>query len=263
MNKIKKLIKSFFGVYATHIIKEKIHRIFKTKYYKEQVEFEKKSIDFYSQLIDENDIVFDIGANFGNRIKTFLKLKAKVIAIEPQEACCKYLRKKYCDKIILIDKAVGCDNNKKTMYISKNSAISSFSNDWIESVKSNRYKDQEWRAEEIIEQVTLDSIVEKYGVPSFIKIDVEGYELEVLKGLNEEVSVISFEYTIPEQINKAIECIDHIKEINHNVECNYSLGENMKFELENWISEMDMIRLLKGEDFSTSVGDIYVRKIEK
>jgi len=261
MNKIKIFVKSIIGIYTIHIFKEKIHRIFKTKYYREQIQFEKNSLNFYSQLIKENDVVFDVGANFGNRIKTFLALKTKVVAIEPQSACCKYLRNTFGNRIDLIEKAVGAKNEVKQMYISNNSAISSFSEDWIESVKQDRYKDQEWNKGIMIEQITLDSIIDKFGNPAFIKIDVEGYESEVIKGLNKETKLISFEYTVPEQIAKAIECIKHIKNINKSVECNYSLGESMKFQLENWTSDTGMINLIQDEKFPTDVGDIYIRKI--
>lgn len=42
---------------------------------------------FYEQFIRPNDICFDIGANMGNRTEVFLKLGAKVIAVEPQSEC--------------------------------------------------------------------------------------------------------------------------------------------------------------------------------
>lgn len=260
MNKIKKILKSVLGVYFVFVVKEKIHKLFKTNYYKEQIEFEKKSIKFYSGFICENDLVFDVGANFGNRIKTFLALNAKVTAVEPQPACCKYLKNKYGDRINLIEKAVGAKNQVKQMFMSNNSAISSFSEEWINSVKQNRYNDQEWKKGDLIEQTTLDDLIEKFGNPSFIKIDVEGYESEVIKGLNKETKLISFEYTVPEQKDKAIECINHLKLINKSVECNYSLGESMEFQLQNWISDSEIIELIQSNDFPTEVGDIYLRK---
>lgn len=261
MKNIKGLIKSLVGIYSIQIIKDKYYKLFKTNNFREQLDFEKKSIDFYSNLIKSNDLVFDVGANFGNRVKSFLKLNAKVVAIEPQKACCKYLRKKYGNRITLIDKAVGSNYETKPMFMSTNSMISSFSKEWIDSVKKERYKDQEWKAEEMFELITLDSVIDKCGLPSFIKIDVEGYEYEVLKGLSKCVNIISFEYTIPEQTEKAIECINHIKKINQKIECNYSIGESMKYELDKWITDYEMIYLINNDSFSSSVGDIYVRKI--
>ena len=261
MRKLKKLVKKIIGVYMIQEIKEKMGRLFKTYDYKEQVEFEIKSLSFYSRFLKENDIVFDIGANFGNRIKTFLELKTEIVAVEPQKPCCRYLKKHYGDRIILIDKALGANNEFKKMFISDNSAISSFSEDWIKSVKKERYKEESWKEGEMIEQITLDDLIEKYGNPAFIKIDVEGYELEVIKGLNKEINQLSFEYTIPEQLEKAIECINHIKKCSKNILCNYSIGESLKFQLDNWISESEMINLISSKDFPTTIGDIYIKRV--
>lgn len=261
MRKLKKISKSMLGVYFTHLLKEKFHKFFKTEFYKENCEFKERSYKFYSSFINAKDIVYDVGANFGNRVEAFIKLNAKVVAIEPQSACCKYLRKKYKDKIMLVNKAVGSENSEKEMYISNNSAVSSLSKDWVESVKKDRYKEQNWDKSVKCEVVTLDSLIEKYSVPAFIKIDVEGYELEVLKGLNKMVKVISFEYTIPEQTENAIQCIKHIKEINGAVECNYSIGESMVLQLKSWISDEEMINLISDNRFPNEVGDIYVRRI--
>ena len=83
---------------------------------------------------------------------------------------------------------------------------------------------------------TLDKLIEKYGEPVFIKIDVEGFELEVLKGLTRPVKLLSYEYTVPEQIDRVIECMEQIQKVNPKIECNYSIGESMDFALEEWQS---------------------------
>jgi predicted RNA methylase len=43
--------------------------------------------EFYSQFVSSGDLVFDVGANVGNRSKIFSRLGARVIAFEPQPAC--------------------------------------------------------------------------------------------------------------------------------------------------------------------------------
>ena len=42
---------------------------------------EAKYVDFYRQFVTEGDLCFDVGANVGRRTRTFLKLKAKVVAV--------------------------------------------------------------------------------------------------------------------------------------------------------------------------------------
>lgn len=49
----------------------------------------KKEMEFYSQFIEKHDLCFDVGANMGSKTSKFLKLGAKVVSIEPQEACLK------------------------------------------------------------------------------------------------------------------------------------------------------------------------------
>jgi FkbM family methyltransferase len=222
----------------------------------------KRSKQFYSNFIGKNDLCFDVGANYGNRTSSFLSLKAKVVAIEPQEVCYKYLEKKFGNKIELVRKGLSNEEGVKEFYISETSTISSFSKNWINSVKDRRFKEYDWNKVAQVEMTTLDKLCEQYGIPKFIKIDVEGYEFEVLSGLSKQVKIISFEYTTPEQTNKAIDCLNLIYSLNKNIECNYSVGESMEFTFLKWISFEDMLSVIKSNEFSISgFGDIYVRVI--
>ena len=219
-----------------------------------------KNTAFYARFIDQNDFCFDIGANFGNRIKPLLKIGAKVLAVEPQEACYEFLQMKFGKEIILVTKGIGSKEEVKDFYISNMSTISSFSQEWIKSVKENRFKNWNWDESIQIEMTTIDNLISLYGKPTFIKIDVEGYELEVLKGLSQGIKLVSFEYTVPEQIDQALNCISRLQEIDNNIELNYCIDEKMKFALSNWISAEDMKTLIRTEEFiETYFGDIYVR----
>jgi hypothetical protein len=62
---------------------------------------------FYSFFIKQDDLVFDVNAKFGNRVKAFLGLKAKVVAVESQKSCYKYLNLKFGNRIQLITKGLG------------------------------------------------------------------------------------------------------------------------------------------------------------
>jgi FkbM family methyltransferase len=223
----------------------------------------KKRVKLYSQFVSAGDLCFDVGANMGNRIEPLLTVGAKVVAIEPQEKCYRYLQSKFGSKIQIVTKGLGDKEGFLNFYISNASTISSFSKDWIDTVKEDRFKNYTWNTVEKIEITTLDNLIKKFGIPNFIKIDVEGFEYEVLKGLSCPVNYISFEYTIPEQLTKAIDCIKRIKEVNPRIECNYSIAETMEMELDRWLPSDAMIELIQTNSFiNTSFGDIYVRSIK-
>lgn len=216
--------------------------------------------DFYKGFVKEGNLCFDIGANLGNRITPLLHLKAKVVAAEPQHKCAAYLRKKFGNRIQLIEKGIGSKEEIRDFYMSDADVLSSFSKEWIDSVKQKRFKRYHWQKPVKMEMTTLDILIKKYGIPDFIKIDVEGFEAEVLKGLSHKIKMISYEYTTPEQTTKAIECIVLLSKISPSLTCNYCIGEEMHFALNNWLTDIEMIEMIKSDAFtSTRFGDIYVK----
>jgi FkbM family methyltransferase len=217
---------------------------------------------FYKNLIDKNSICFDVGANIGNRSDIFMKLCSKVVAIEPQKKCFEILQKKYGKKsnIILINKALGEKEGEAEIMISEATTVSSISKDWIQSVKySGRFSDIVWQKGYIVPVVTLDSLILTYGLPNFCKIDVEGFEYQVLSGLSKPIKIISFEFT-PEMIDSTISCINHLSGIG-NYKYNYSLGESMKFELSEYVSESEIKNILSRFKDNTIFGDVYAKII--
>ena len=232
-----------------------------------RISFEPKNIiskrkRFYAQFIKKGDLVFDVGANVGNRIDPLLGIGSKVVAIEPQKNCIHFLKWRFGSRIEIVQMGAGASEEVKDFFVSNESTISSFSTDWIEAVKNNRFNKFHWNNPIKVQITTLDKLIQKYGVPNFIKIDVEGYELEVLQGLSHPVEMVSFEYTVPECTETAIACISQIEKNNPDIECNYSIGESMEFANEHWQIAQDFKEFLSSPEFSSSgFGDIYVRKI--
>jgi FkbM family methyltransferase len=202
---------------------------------------------------------------YGKPITPLLAIGAVVVAVEPQEQCYQFLRKKFGDKISLVKKGLGEAEAVKLFHLSNDSTISSFSDDWINAVKkTSRFKDKNWDKTVKVEMTTVDKVIGVYGLPSFIKIDVEGYELEVLKGLTQPVGMISFEYTVPEQPERAVLCIEQIEKYNGFVECNYSVGEDLVWALDEWLTAAEIKKYIFSEIFNhTCFGDIYVRTKKK
>ncbi len=219
---------------------------------------EEKRTAFYKQFIKEGNLCFDIGANIGNRTKPFLNLKARVVAVEPQESCCKILKENFGNTVTIIQKGVGETKGIQDFYEADSPIISSFSEEWIEDVKKNRFKGFNWKAPIKVEVTTLDDLIAEYGRPDFIKIDVEGYELPVLKGLSQPVRYMSFEYTVPEQTELLISCMSQIKKVSENVKFNYSPRESLKIALDEWVDLDTICEFVKTNKFAkTLAGDIY------
>jgi FkbM family methyltransferase len=132
-------------------------------------------------------MVFDIGAHIGGRTQVFLDLGALVVAVEPQldEA----------DQIpqaaAVIRAAVTAKAGLVTLYRSPQSYMSTTRHDYIEQVQSHGALD--YMEGELVPAITLDDLVDAYGPPSFVKIDVEGGEADVLAGLSRPVAALSVE----------------------------------------------------------------------
>ena len=73
----------------------------------------------------------------------------------------------------------------------------------------------------------IPNLIKKFGNPQYIKIDVEGYELNVIKGLTKKSGIISFEIT-SEFFDEAIKCLKHLKKLSYN-NFTFSIGERKKF----------------------------------
>lgn len=222
---------------------------------------EAEYIKFYSQFVRRGDLCFDVGANVGRRTGVFLELGATVIAVEPQEHCMYRLKKKYGSNsnIILVQKAVGEREGQAEMMLCDSHSLSSLSKSWVETVKtSGRYSSCTWNRTVTVPIVTLDDLILQYGKPAFMKIDVEGFEYEALKGLSQPVSVICFEFT-PEFMGPALKCVEHLSRIGPS-QFNYCLEDKpTTFVLSEWYLPGQMRERLESLCGKGTVGDIYIR----
>lgn len=221
-----------------------------------------KRLKFYQQFLKNEGLYFDIGANFGNRIEPLINESIKIVAVEPQEECVKFLKLRFKDKIKVVPKGLGEQNEVKEMHIADNPVLSSFSSDWIEKTKkSGRFEKYKWNKVRKIEITTFDDLIKAHGKPDFAKIDVEGYELNVLKGLSHPIAMISLEYAAPEGIDLIEKCLQKLDAIAENsISCNYSVGESMEWAGDKWYNLEEMIAYMRSPEFeATGFGDIYVK----
>ena len=217
-------------------------------------------MNIFDDLITEGSLCFDVGANIGKKTGLFLSLGAKVVCVEPQKNCIDILSEKFKDNknVKIINTALGEKEDELDIFISPSDTVSTMSRDFIETTSLERFKGIVWDKKEKVKVTTLDNIISEYGLPDYCKIDVEGYELEVLKGLTKKIKFISVEFT-PELKNKTFECISTIDEIAE-YEYNYSEGESHLFTFKKWKTSEEIIEFLrKNNDFRVSFGDLYAR----
>ena len=219
-----------------------------------------RQLNFYSQFIRQNDICFDVGANIGDKTELFLRLGTTVVAVEPQESCWRVLKRRFRNNNVIIESVALADaESSRTLFIDRSHTLASMSQDWITTVRqSGRFSSHNWANQVSVETTTLDALIARYGKPAFCKIDVEGFEFEVLQGLTQPVRVICFEF-VSERIEPSLNCIDYVSSLGE-AEFNYYLGEAMSFALRSWVDSHKIKTMLTtmNKDIE-NYGEIYVR----
>lgn len=214
---------------------------------------------FYGSLIGSDDLVFDVGANIGQRATVFSQLAKRVVAFEPQPKCVKHLKSRFMfTKNVVIEHIALSDvEGKAVIYESSAHTLTSMSRKFIDTVSKDLFKEYEWKKGTAVKTDTLDHAVELHGEPKFIKIDVEGFELNVLNGLSYAAPFISFEFT-PQLLDEARSCVQRIHNISNDYHYNYCLGENWNFQLENHADYSTFVdKILPEAGNQGCFGDIY------
>lgn len=258
---IKQLIRRTWIYVSLGKIKRSARRIQAKRKFLKWTGQDEKMLQFYSEFVKPGSLCFDVGANSGNRAKIFLKLNARVIAVEPQVSCVKDLKEFFKDnsQLYIVPKALGASDGEMTLWLCSSNVLSTLSLEWMESCKeSGRFSKYEWENKVTVPVTTIDKLITQYGHPEFIKIDVEGFEYQVLQGLSKPIKTLSIEFT-PECVQETIKCLEYLQALSK-ISTNYSLGEDMKFMLPEWISVEEMTDILWGfKDDALTFGDIYIR----
>ena len=219
-------------------------------------------LEFYRTLVGPESLVFDIGANMGNRSKVFRELGARVVAFEPQSYCADFLAAAFSgDSAFTLDRsALSDEEGEKPMFIGQAHTLSTLDTEWISKMANGgRFTTHEWNTRETVQVTTLDNAIRRYGVPVFMKIDVEGHEYGVLKGLHQPVNMLSLEFA-SESLDNMYRCIDHLEALAC-YEYRLSLGESMRFEDTGWLDAPGIKSYLERtcEQDPLAWGDIYAR----
>jgi FkbM family methyltransferase len=217
---------------------------------------------FYARFVRRGDLCFDVGANHGDRTALFLALGARVVAVEPNAACADDLERKFGSdrRFALVRAGLGAAEGSAVLYLGEIDAVSSLSPGWIERARRvPEIARAGWTRTAPVALTTLDRLLRRHGMPDFCKIDVEGYESEVLAGLSRPLPALSFEYT-PWRIEPALDCIDRLVRLGK-YRFNLSRGETFAWTESEWIEGSAARDRLRQEARTPGApaGDVYAR----
>jgi FkbM family methyltransferase len=216
---------------------------------------------FYSSFVRKGDLVFDVGAHVGRYAEIFADLGAKVVAIEPNPYCFEQLARLAKVRDVHVENcAAGDAPGKLKLRICQDSVISTVVDAWYEGARrSPIHQDAKWLESVEVDVVTLDQLANRYGIPTFVKIDAEGYDDHVLRGMAFRPPALSFEYNrlLPEVAARCLQT----PALSNGYLFNFSRGPDLKNVSENWMTGQEIRKHLS--DFATDeeYGDVFARSI--
>lgn len=159
---------------------------------------------------------FDIGANIGQWSLENMRSCSKIIAIEASPTTYSKLVNSIGNNknIICLNYAV-CDSDKEYIdfYNCSTDTLSTLNRDWLDSASSRFYNQFGYNVVKC-KTITLDKLIELYGRPELIKIDVEGGEFQCLSSLTQKVPNICFEWA-SETNNITFQCLSFLEKLGY------------------------------------------------
>jgi FkbM family methyltransferase len=214
--------------------------------------------ELYARFVRPGDLCFDVGANVGDRTEIFLELGARVVAVEPQADCAAVLRRRFRRRpgLTVVAAAVGDHAGTAEFFVCDyNPGLATLSKAWTER---GRFAGEfEWNRKVTVPLTTLDALIAAHGLPRFCKIDVEGYEESVFRGLSRPLPQLCFEFH-GELIEEARRCMARLEAIGP-AAFNCTLNDAPALAFDRWMPADALLRALAGRGDPLIWGDIYAR----
>jgi FkbM family methyltransferase len=213
----------------------------------------------HARFLCAGDLAFDVGAHVGDRIASFRRLGARVVALEPQPLCHRALRLLHGRDpgVTLLRAAAGAAPGRIEFLVNRaNPTVSTAAADFVAAAGGAAgWEGQVWDSRIEVEVTTLDALIVRHGEPRFVKIDVEGFEPEVLRGLSTPIPALSFEFTTIQRA-AAETCIDLLATLGP-YRFDAALGESQRFEFGTPADAARLKAWLHALPHAANSGDIY------
>ncbi len=217
---------------------------------------------FYRQFIAPSDLVFDVGANLGTHSKVFRALGARVVALEPGTHCAQVLKATFAGdaQFTLIQAGASDAEGEALLHLGSSTQLATIDEAWMTRVNASGRFAGHWDHTETIRLTTLDAVIARHGVPSFAKIDVEGHEYHVVRGLSRPLNALSLEFA-SESIDSIARCLAHLQSLSA-YEYRLVLGDSVTFATPDWCRSEVVLQQLEQAAVRDPLvwGDLYARR---
>nr|WP_163504048.1 FkbM family methyltransferase [Halomonas socia] len=217
----------------------------------------------YGEFLAPGDLAFDIGAHLGDRTAAFQALGAGVVALEPQPGLFRWLVRLMGERrgLVLMPLAAGSEEGEAEIAISvANPSVSTLAGHWRERIGRDNpgFRQVRWERRVTVKVTTLDALIARFGVPRFIKVDVEGFEAKVLAGLSQPVEALSVEF-VAGALDVAEACVARLEALG-DYRFNAIQGERRDFIWGEWRSPAQIRAWLADGADGLASGDLYARR---
>ena len=117
--------------------------------------------------------------------------------------------------------------------------MNTLSTKWVDTLRSDQSRFDSvfgFAESREVDTLTLQDLIATYGEPAFVKIDVEGHELPVIRGLRAPVPCLSFEVNLPQFRAEGKRCVEELSRVDANGTFNYAVDCERGLVLAEWCS---------------------------